>query len=137
MGARGPRPKPPEQRRRRNKPAPRVEVTAAPGVPELPLSPAGTPWPECVREWYATWAASDYAPLFDATDWQQLHRMAPVVASYWATFDPALLVQIERSEDQMRRRTDGRVARSSSPSVGGPVDESDDVIDMSRFRRSG
>jgi hypothetical protein len=129
-GARGPRSKPDAIRRRGNNTTPRVAVTA-PGAPPLAPPPAaleydGPPekaptWSPQTIEWYRVWAESDYAKLFDATDWNQLQRMAPIVESFWSTFDVALMKEVEAAEERMRRRTDGRPVNQAALAAQEPA----------------
>jgi hypothetical protein len=103
-----------------------VTVTIPAEVPPLPLPPSAADDPDAdwapeVLDWYAVWAASDYAELFDRIDWHQLHRLAPMVNAYWSTFDPQVSKEIERSEEQLRRRTDGRATKreDAKPATAG------------------
>lgn len=96
---RGPVPKDPAQRRRRNLET-RVALPAAGNEswPPLPLAPSGDPWPDAVERWYETWASSPQATQFAATDWQRLHMLAPQYLAYLQSFDKGILAEICRNE---------------------------------------
>lgn len=80
MAGRGPAPKDPDKRLRRNKEV-RSEITA-------PATPIDRPMPECpyesgwmaqVEEWWLNWCASPMASQFLETDWFRLGTLAPLV----------------------------------------------------------
>lgn len=96
MAGRGPAPKDPSKRARRNAdPVPIRAVVVTPGEkPELPefsvtvevdgmISSQQFRWPEATREW---WAALDHHPLvgeFTGLDWQYLLDTARIHAAFW------------------------------------------------------
>lgn len=49
-------------------------------IPELPFADE---YLEITITWYQTWAHSPQATQFTTTDWQVLHRAAPLVNRYW------------------------------------------------------
>lgn len=82
MPGRGPAPKDPSRRARRNKdPQPRrvVAVSASP-QPELPGS---FDWPTETRRWWETWGASPLAASFTADDWSFLLDTALLHRAVW------------------------------------------------------
>lgn len=84
MAGRGPAPKDPSQRRRRNAdPVPTV-VVAADGEVRGPELPAGYDWPLATREWWETWRSSPQAQTFTDTDWGFLLDTALLHAELWA-----------------------------------------------------
>ena len=93
MAGRGPAPKDPSKRARRNSdPIPlRVLVAEAIEQPELP---AGVPsvddgellmaeWPEQTRTWWQMWADSPLSDDFTSTDWSFLLDTAMLHAAFW------------------------------------------------------
>ncbi len=84
MAGRGPAPKDPAQRRRRNAPpAPTLVITQDDEVrgPELP---AGFVWPEPTRRWWETWRSSPQSQALTGTDWDFLLDTALLHAELWA-----------------------------------------------------
>lgn len=83
MAGRGPAPKDPEQRRRRNvDPVERRQVSAD-DVQRGPELPAGD-WPAATVRWWDTWRGSPQAQVFTATDWSFLLDTALLHAELWA-----------------------------------------------------
>lgn len=83
MAGRGPAPKDPSRRARRNAdPHPttvlRFERAEAHGLPEE------QDWPVQTRRWHAYWVASPQAEHFQHTDWEFLLSTALVHAEVWA-----------------------------------------------------
>jgi hypothetical protein len=102
VGERGPAPKDPAKRQRRNKP-PEVEVLPeAPKVdaPRLPAKPGGGRWLTATRRWYKTWCESPQAAGFGQTDWARLHMLAPLVDAYWRG-DLAKMGEIRQNESKL------------------------------------
>lgn len=83
MAGRGPAPKAPEKRRRRNAdpvPTTTVEQDDEPRGPELPDN---IPWPAPTRRWWDTWRTSPQAQTFTDTDWDFLLDTALLHARFW------------------------------------------------------
>ena len=87
MAGRGPAPKAPERRARRNvDPVPLRVIQAEPvRQPELPeATPDGEPWPEITREWWAMWGRSPLMAEATETDWSELRDAAVLHARLWS-----------------------------------------------------
>ena len=82
MAGRGPAPKDPAQRRRRNtaEPPTVVHATGAKHGPELPES---LDWPPATIDWWETWRTSPQAATFTDTDWSFLVDTAVLHAEFW------------------------------------------------------
>lgn len=89
MAGRGPAPKDPAQRRRRNaEPKPTSIVsgdgrTRGPALPKGVL-PDGEAWHERTTAWWTTWRKSPQAQTFTATDWDFLLDTALMHHQMWA-----------------------------------------------------
>ena len=95
MAGRGPAPKDPSTRARRNKSDFRV-ITAEPvDQPVLPdfdvqveidgaLVSQTFQWPERTREWWRMWADSPLSAEFTSTDWSELLDTALIHAKFWS-----------------------------------------------------
>lgn len=84
MAGRGPAPKDPATRRRRNAdPVPSTVLAADEAVrgPELPV---GFDWPAPTCRWWETWRRSPMAQTFTDTDWDFLLDTALLHAELWA-----------------------------------------------------
>jgi len=87
MAGRGPTPKDPEKRQRRNAdPVEAVELDErSPDddieTPPMPECPAGE-WHPSTTRWWDRWAGSQQAALFIDTDWMVLELMVPLVEAY-------------------------------------------------------
>lgn len=110
--SRGPIPKDPAARVRRNKEHRTVvDPDAVVDAPNLPGS-----WSPDVLRWYGNWCASPQAQLFAPTDWQRLRMIAPLIDRYFVEPDPKLLAEIRLNEsllgativDRLRLRLDVR-----------------------------
>ncbi|MDJ0010109.1 hypothetical protein [Gordonia alkanivorans] len=87
MAGRGPAPKDPSKRARRNAdPVALRVIEAKPETqPELPeLMPNGEPWPARTHEWWRMWADSPLAEDFTANDWSELLDAAVLHGEYWS-----------------------------------------------------
>lgn len=97
MAGRGPAPKDPSRRARRNaEPSPLRVITAAPTLqPDLPefdlqvevdgeLVSQSFSWPSRTREWWQMWADSPLSAEFTSTDWSELMDTALLHAKYWS-----------------------------------------------------
>lgn len=83
MAGRGPAPKDPGKRARRNAdPVPSTVIRFERG--QQPELPADYPWPEPTRAWWKMWAESPQAEHFMQTDWDFLLDTAMVHAELWA-----------------------------------------------------
>lgn len=85
MAGRGPAPKDPSQRRRRNAdPVPKTTLPAG-DSDELhgPDLPTGIEWPQPTRQWWETWRRSPQAASFTSTDWDFLSDTALLHARFW------------------------------------------------------
>lgn len=83
MAGRGPAPKDPSTRRRRNAaPAP-TTVVSDDGEVRGPDLPDGYDWPVQTRRWWETWRTSPQAQALTATDWDFLMDTALLHAELW------------------------------------------------------
>lgn len=86
MAGRGPAPKAPGRRARRNQDGHAVTSIRfeRASQPELPELPDGQVWPEATRRWWAMWAESPLSDTFGVTDWDFLLDTALLHARVWA-----------------------------------------------------
>lgn len=84
MPGRGPAPKDPAERRRRNKPPLPPVVVTGDGEVRGPELPGSYDWPAQTRSWWETWRSSPQASTFTATDWGFLLDTALLHAELWA-----------------------------------------------------
>lgn len=82
MAGRGPAPKNPDERRRRNA-APAVTVVSADGQEHGPELPESFEWPPQTVAWWKTWRMSPQAQKFTDTDWSFLLDTAVLHAEFW------------------------------------------------------
>lgn len=82
MAGRGPAPKPPAERRRRNPAAP-LTVVAPDGSEHGPKLPDSFDWPDATLKWWETWRTSPQASTFTDTDWSFLLDTAVLHAEFW------------------------------------------------------
>jgi hypothetical protein len=83
MAGRGPAPKDPDKRVRRNAdPAP-VSNLAADGELRGPDLPDGMEWPHRTQRWWETWRLSPQAQTFTESDWDFLLDTALLHARMW------------------------------------------------------
>lgn len=82
MPGRGPAPKNPDERRRRNAEEPVTHLASDDTVrgPELPNGPD---WPDQTRDWWETWRKSAQASTFTDTDWSFLLDTAILHMRFW------------------------------------------------------
>ena len=115
MGARGPAAKPKEQRRNRNvKPAPEVQVEAAP--PSTFKAPvlSGGPWRAETVRWWRAWCETPAAVQFSSTEWERLFRAVPLCEAYWAAVEWAAKGRwVEDAKGIARLVVDYREARDA------------------------
>jgi hypothetical protein len=97
MTARGPVPNP--NRRRRNiDETPKTLIGGPVDAPDLPDAES---FSEATRRWYATWAGSEQAVAFLATDWQRLHMLAHVVERFFVEGKTSDMAEIRLNEQQL------------------------------------
>ena len=148
MGARGPAPKDPEKRRRRNKPkvdeittlsASEHSVDKPPMPSSYRVDGEGVKPLAATRDWWATWETSPQAAVFVATDWQRLAMLVPVVDQYFRTGDIDFLKELRLQEQKLgatpedRQRLKWRVEpKAADPS---PPDESASVSSIEERRQ--
>lgn len=82
MAGRGPTPKDPDQRRRRNG-TPELTVIVTDGKVRGPKLPATHEWPPQTVAWWETWRTSAQAAKFTKTDWAFLLDTAVLHADFW------------------------------------------------------
>jgi hypothetical protein len=144
MPGRGPAPKPPAQRRRRNKPKDPKKLPAAGHQGDFPPLPktydtrvktADGPMKVKVtflastRQWYTAWGRSPMATQFTDVDWQRLQRLARLVDQYDRHPDQALMAEIRLQEASFggtpldRRRLNLEIEKPPAPGEAAPADE--------------
>jgi len=126
MAGRGPAPKDPEKRIRRNA-APDVtdipKTARARRAPKLPPKDGDETWHPATVRWYQVWRRSPQASTFTTTDWQRLHMMAPLVDEYFHEPKTALLAEIRLNEAKLgatpedRQRLKVRIVEEEEPQV--------------------
>ena len=82
MAGRGPAPRDPAERRRRNAVEP-MTVVAKDGKVHGPELPDSFEWPPATLAWWQTWRTSAQAPMFTETDWSFLLDTAVLHAEFW------------------------------------------------------
>jgi hypothetical protein len=84
VAGRGPAPKDPATRRRRNVDPVPTTVVSEDGKLRGPELPGGFPWPEQTRSWWGTWRSSAQSQTFTASDWDFLLDTALLHAQLWS-----------------------------------------------------
>lgn len=89
MAGRGPAPKDPSTRARRNKDPQALRVIEAepqaqPSLPEVVVDGEPFEWPQITQDWWAMWGASPLSEDFTANDWFELMDTALLHAQYWS-----------------------------------------------------
>jgi hypothetical protein len=87
MAGRGPTPKDPRDRARRNQGSIPMQVVDVPPTPQPPLPdtmPGGDLWPEITQEWWAMWARSSLTREFCDLDWADLLDCAVLHGIFWS-----------------------------------------------------
>lgn len=93
MAGRGPTPKDPSKRARRNAEPTALKVIVAPPVvqPDLPTMHVEEDgelvefhWPAVTQEWWTMWAESPLSTEFTASDWSFLADTAVLHARFWS-----------------------------------------------------
>lgn len=82
MAGRGPAPKDPDERRRRNASDATV-VLVADGEAHGPELPDSYEWPQSTLDWWKIWRTSAQAATFTDTDWSFLIDTAVLHAEFW------------------------------------------------------
>jgi hypothetical protein len=82
MAGRGPAPKNPSERRRRNKTTPMM-VLITDGTTYGPELSDSYEWPPATLKWWETWRRSAQAAKFTSTDWSFLIDTAVLHAEFW------------------------------------------------------
>lgn len=82
MAGRGPAPKDPEQRVRRNGGG-ELTVVEADGQTHGPALPESVDWPDATRDWWEIWRTSPQAQTFTDTDWSFLLDTAILHMEFW------------------------------------------------------
>lgn len=83
MAGRGPAPKDPSRRARKNKDTTQVHHIPLVKCPQ-PALPEDIPWPDRTVEFWAKWARSPLAELFTEVDWEELMAAAMLHADFWS-----------------------------------------------------
>ena len=83
MAGRGPAPKDPAKRARRNKDPQAMRVIEAEPRPQPDL-PAEVDWHPMTRRWWAMWGESPLAQDFTANDWSELMDTAAIHSRFWS-----------------------------------------------------
>jgi hypothetical protein len=142
MGARGPAPKPPEQRRRRNKET-REQLPSPPSNALRPV-PEGE-WHSRAQSWWLRWASSPQAAMFIETDWLYLEMLLVLVSKFWSiSSDPEgsttlakdLMVEIRQAQQKLGATPDDRSRlkwdlKSDAPAVATPSE----LDEVSKWRQ--
>lgn len=82
MAGRGPAPKDPDARRRRNQ-TDELTVIRSDGKRHGPDLPDGVDWPDATRDWWETWRTAAQAKTFTDTDWSFLLDTAILHMEFW------------------------------------------------------
>lgn len=135
MAGRGPAPKDPNRRVRRNAdqgPPTTILRFEEAAQPELPELPGGEEWSGRTQDWWNMWAESPQAELFGSTDWDFLLDTALIHNDVWGylNFDrlPELRIRVAKfgatPEDRARLRmqfAEADEADSRRPDSGRPT----------------
>lgn len=100
MAGRGPAPKAQHHRERDTRRRITAQETAVTdhGQRLGPDLPGG--YDESVVAWYETWRTSPQAEAFEATDWQRLQMLAPLVQSYYRSPTAAAFSELRLNEER-------------------------------------
>ena len=137
MAGMGPPQKPPGQRRRRNKPEPKVTLPAPDAereIPELPVTEAM----EFTRRWWETVWRSPMAAMWDPSDELAIVRMAVLVDQVArGDIEGKALAEIRQLEDRyglspLARR---RIGWELPPEEEAEARKADNVADMKKWRQ--
>lgn len=156
MAGRGPAPKDPSKRARRNKDVInlreyQVERTQQPGLPTIFVWEEDEEgkqrrrkfnWPTVTKRWWKMWAESPLAPDFSDADWSFLQDTAYVHARYWlgdVKLAGELRLRVAKfgatPEDRARLRIVFAVA-DNVENGGGEVQESERLLNASSRDRA-
>lgn len=83
MAGRGPAPKDPSKRRRRNADPIKATTVTADGQVRGPELPDDVDWPDRTRAWWKTWRTSPQSQTFTESDWDFLLDTALLHAQLW------------------------------------------------------
>jgi hypothetical protein len=92
MASRGPLPKDPDKRERRNAEVAMTELDDA--AVEAPPLPGRSRYVKATREWYEVWCRSPQAGQFLSTDWLRLHMLAKLVDQFHRAKEPTVAKQL-------------------------------------------
>lgn len=122
MAGRGPAPKDPSERVRRNADPVAEVFVEADGIlhgPELPYVDDG--WPAATREWWLTWRRSPQAQAFTDTDWSFLVDTALLHAEFWrgkSALAPELRLRVAKFGATVEDRARLRIGIGQPPAAG-------------------
>lgn len=147
MAGRGPAPKDPKDRARRNKDPQALRVIAAEPVeqPELPMFDVTTEvdgelrtqrfsWPERTREWWQMWADSPLSDEFTSTDWSELLDTALLHARFW-TGDTKVASELRLRVAKFGATPEDRARLRIQFAAADAADEKRPTVDGARQRR--
>lgn len=130
MAGRGPAPKDPSKRARRNADpiALRVIEAAPSSQPDLPeFMPNGDPWPSQTVAWWGMWGSSPLSSDFTSNDWSELMDAAVLHGLVWsgeAKWLPELRLRVAKygatPEDRARLRIQFAAADEADEKRGRP-----------------
>lgn len=138
MAGRGPAPKNPEQRRRRNAdPVAQTSLVDDGELcgPELSELTGRDSWPPHVLSWFADWRASAQAKSFLRTDWRRLAMVAYLVEEFPISEKPGpLLAEIRLNEERLGATIADRQRLRMRITPAEPEDESSTSSDVVSIR---
>lgn len=133
MAGRGPAPKDPGSRARRNKDPQALRVFTATPVEQPPLPPLFLPdedgkrrrvaWPEATKQWWRTWGAEPMAADFRPTDWDFLLDTALIHAKVWGEGELKLLPELRLRVSKMGATTEDRARLRIAYAAADEADE--------------
>jgi hypothetical protein len=128
MAGRGPAPKDPATRRRRNAPAVPTTVIASDDQlrgPELPDDALDEPWHSRTLAWWKTWRESPQAQAFTATDWDFLLDTALMHHTMWSKgrWEFASELRLRAAKFGATPEDRARLRMQVSPPAPAPTDE--------------
>lgn len=133
MAGRGPAPKDPSARARRNKDPQALRVFTATPVEQPPLPPLFLPdedgkrrrvaWPAATKRWWSTWGDEPMAADFRPTDWDFLLDTALIHAKVWGEGDLKLLPELRLRVAKMGATTEDRARLRIAYAAADEADE--------------